>query len=455
MNRIVLTGVFLLYYVFMFCQTPIVIQTDLREKSPYADLRYTVTYDRFGSGFSRIEGNRLQYFSADLQKVWEKDLELVQGIGNMNWFVTNNNGEEMIIAQYGTAYKVDNIEAKLIKVDTNGNTKSIDLGAIFNFRGIGGYEFFDNGFMLHATEAKGTVTPYGNTLKFYTHILHFDYDLNLVGSIQTIPAFSSDEEFNYLWVYDGLDGENYRFVSTYYLKDGKPSETDKEFGQEKRTILISKEGKIEADAFTELSEVFDAGVNNMIYCPIKYDTSKYQVLLDGEELEAMRFFGCNKRFEKINVSKDGNTSENLVPQLYKYISPKTLERENYTPTIQFVDAIEDKVNHNLVLIATLASYYQYYVIILNDDLNIAQVTTYTSYETGVAGKFFEREFFLCTSEVKESYGQFPDGYQPSAFTAMNKTSKETMHTILDYGKYYLLITDDFSTKTTTVTRYEY
>jgi hypothetical protein len=440
---------------FLFGQEAVVLESGLKEKLPYSDLKYSVCYDQFGDGFSRLEGTKLQYFSSDLKKVWEKELELVDGIGKYNWFITNNNGEEMIIAQYGTAYKVDNIDARLIKVNTEGNIKFIDLGEVFNFRGVGGYEFFEDGFMMHAIEAKGTVTPYGNTLKFYTHVLHFNYDLELVGEIITLPAFTEDEKFNFIWVYDGMIDGNYNFVTTYYLKGNQPSESEEKEGQEKRNLVIDKNGKLVSETTSALSAPFIAGTSKMIFSPIKYDRNRYNVILEGAELEPLRFFNIMTSFENIVVEKDGEKSKNLVTEFYTLVSPKTLENKKITPALQLTDVVEDKINDNLVLIFHSTASYLYYVAILDDDLSIASITSYASYDVGTSAKFAEREFFLYCGDKREEFGQLPSGYKSNPFTKMNEGGKESMHTILNYPGYQLLITDCFDTKTTTAIKFEY
>lgn len=438
-----------------FSQNSKFIDTGIDSKMPYEDHKYNVCYDKFGDGFTRLEGLRLQYFNDNLEKVWEKELELVSGIGKLNWFVTNNNGEEMIIAQYGTAFKVDNIDARLIKVDKDGQMKIIDLGAILNFRGIGGYEFFKDGFMMHAIEARGTVTPYGNTLKFYTHTLHFDYDLNLQGNIVTLPAFTEDEKYNYYWVYSGLQDGNYAFTATYYLSDGNPSEKNEDQGKEKRIIEIDKSGKIISDDTKKHPDCFLVGLSGLVVTPINFDQGRYRVLLEGEKLAYLRHFSYSTDFKEVIVEKDGVKSDNLTTRFHEIVNPKLMSNKRFTPTLEITNVIEDKINDNLVLIAHTSSYYKYYVIILNEDLSISYIMTFKSYEVSSDAKNAEREFFLYFDKKDEFYGKLPSGYKDNAFTKMAQYEGKVMHTLLDYEGYQLLITDNFKDKTTEVTKFEY
>src|SRR5690606_2493144 len=127
-----------------------------------------------------------------------EELEKVEGLGKYNWFTTSNTGKDLIMAQYGTAFKVDKIDARLLRITEKGVQKQIDLGALLNFRGISVAEYFDDSFMMIAVSSKGGTTPV-TPVTLYWKIVHFNYDLEMIGEVYTLPENSGKSEFNYWW----------------------------------------------------------------------------------------------------------------------------------------------------------------------------------------------------------------------------------------------------------------
>ncbi len=441
--------------IFIFIITIITLQNSHAQNIEFEkvinkeNVNYAIYYKVLKNHTLRFS-NTFQLFDVDLKKVWEitladffDDIEHMVFYGDIN-IVSDNND-----IYFSQLIFNPTVNSKMVtavwKIDALGNIKRINLNENLGLTHISQFEIINNKIVL----SELTKTPIlSKEEEFHTKVSIINKDLNTIEDTILLPLHIKNTDINLDWFYSKTLDDKIIYTAYYYESVGYEIKSSYKYKHSliQRNIELSTNLEILSDTIIDLGNEQKLNRADFYTWPLKYDDTKFNVLLNDEVLTRIRKTPRNTYYSSIEINK-----KDIFPGLFKVANLKPFGLDK---SLMLVEIFEDPINESVNLIFSDLTLTSFTIITLDKYFTPSKlVQVKTSYSGTIGSHINNLSFSL--EKLKRVKGSFPEDYKLNALDYALTLSPNQYVTIVNHSDYQLLFTDNIElgeTKVYKVTR---
>jgi len=397
---------------------------------------FKIVYYKAGENILRREENKIQLINQNFEKLWEYEVEIIEGVGATNFYHIAYDDQYIYVLNYNVVLKAENSKSVLTRLDYSGGAKKIDFTSVYNIRSAYAMEIIDGNLYVLGATATGTINPYMNTVETSAHIIILDSELKQKGTTYNLPNKIEGTENNILWNYTGIVDGNFTFWAQYDLAEGSKStvKLPKEIDTFLEDLVISPTNEI----VSRQKKGMSARIKR-IPTPYKYDADEFQIKTDSG-FSNIRGAVLYMTTHTLEIIRNGNKSANIIESIYNL--SLTNKKLTTVGKIMYVieDIVFDPINDNLVLIIRTHLEGQQCLIELDNSFNAIRIQQYQTQHFDIYPSS-QPNFSTSIQNSVMLWEQPENKHKKNGFDYAIEKGGKSQYSFLNYPDYQIVIED--------------